>query len=221
MKQPKIQFLILISTLLLSACMTSANTGSATKTSSGGVSPSLNVVVGQITSNAQQGGSTESALVPETNPIGDIPDNQVFIRYISPTGGYSLEVPEGWARTEQGANVHFVDKFDGVSVSLSINSSAPSVDSITENQAITLAQSERAFMLGAVNKVNLPAGSIVQIKATANSDPDPVTGKQVRLEEEFYFFYQNGNLATLKLWAPQGADNVDQWKRISESFQWQ
>jgi hypothetical protein len=172
------------------------------------------------TSSGQLTGSTENALAPETNPVGDIPDNQVFISYSSPNGGYSLEVPEGWARSEQGTDVRFVDKFDGVGVTLGSASSAPTVDIVAQTEAATLAQSERAFKLGAINIVNLPAGSAVQIKATANSDPDPVTGKQVRLEEEFYLFYQNGKLAVLKLWAPQGADNVDQWKRISESFTW-
>jgi hypothetical protein len=48
-----------------------------------------------------------------------------------------------------------------------------------------------------------------------------VTGKQVRLEEEIYLFYNHGTLAMLQLWAPQGADNVDQWKRMVESFHWQ
>ncbi len=45
--------------------------------------------------------STESAVAPEINPPGDIPDSQAFVRFTSPAGGYSLEVPEGWARSEK------------------------------------------------------------------------------------------------------------------------
>ena len=33
-------------------------------------------------------------------------------------------------------------------------------------------------------------------------------------------FYKNGKLAVLTLWAPLGADNVDQWQRMSQSFKW-
>ena len=44
-----------------------------------------------------------SALAAEKNPPGDIPDDQVFVAYTSRAGGYSLKVPEGWARTEKGS----------------------------------------------------------------------------------------------------------------------
>jgi hypothetical protein len=205
-------FLILIITL--TACA-QANSSQSSTMSTNPVTNQINSVKTPIPGN-----STEIALAPETNPVGDIPDNQVFIQYSSLTGGYSIEVPEGWARSEQGTDVRFVDKFDGISVALSSASSAPTVDSVTKKEAATLAKSERAFTLGKVNIVNLQSGSVVHITATVNSDPDPVTAKQVRLEEEFFLFYQNGKQAMLKLWAPQGADNVDQWKSISESFSW-
>jgi hypothetical protein len=47
-----------------------------------------------------------------------------------------------------------------------------------------------------------------------------VTGKQVRLENNFYLFLKNGKLALLTLWAPLGSDNVDQWNLIANSFKW-
>jgi len=50
-----------------------------------------------------------SSLAAEKNPPGDIPDNQVFLKYASAAGGYSLKVPEGWARIEDGADVSFTD----------------------------------------------------------------------------------------------------------------
>src|ERR1700694_1990294 len=40
---------------------------------------------------------TENPLAPEASPLGDIPDNQVFVTFASSTGGYQLQVPEGWA----------------------------------------------------------------------------------------------------------------------------
>jgi hypothetical protein len=69
--------------------------------------------------------------------------------------------------------------------------------------------------------VPLPAGPVVQLDYTSNSEPDPVTSKQVRLENNAYLFYKNGKLATLTLWAPLGADNVDQWQQMAQSFRWQ
>ena len=57
-----------------------------------------------------------SAWAAERNPPGDIPDDQVFVPYTSSAGSYSLKVPEGWARSEKGSDVNFIDKFDGVAV---------------------------------------------------------------------------------------------------------
>ena len=67
----------------------------------------------------------------------------------------------------------------------------------------------------------MPHGkAVVYVAYTSNSDPDPVTGKKVRLDNVTYYYYHQGTLAALTLWAPSGADNADQWKRISESFRW-
>jgi hypothetical protein len=206
----------LLLALVLSACSTPLPT------------PAQGVTVSHTTSAvapATEGSSplatAENPLAPETNPLGDIPDSQVFITYVSSPGGYALEVPEGWARTISGSDVRFVDKFDGVSVTLKPAASAPTAASAAQNEVAALAQAQRAFTVGDVTDVQEPAGQAVRITATANSDPDPVTGKQVRLEEEIWLFYRNGVTAVLELWAPQGADNVDQWKRMVESFRWE
>ena len=60
----------------------------------------------------------------------------------------------------------------------------------------------------------------VRLSYQCNSEPNPVTNKRIRLADEVYFFYKNGMLASLRLWAPLGADNVDQWNRIAGSFRW-
>ena len=54
----------------------------------------------------------------EKNPPGNIPGDQVFVPYTSAAGSYSLKVPEGWARSEKGSDVDFIDKFDGVAAIL-------------------------------------------------------------------------------------------------------
>jgi hypothetical protein len=72
-----------------------------------------------------------------------------------------------------------------------------------------------------VSEANPPGGKAVVIKYTSNSDPNPVTNKRVRLEDISYVFFRNGQEAMLTVWAPQGADNVDQWNRMANSFRWQ
>jgi type IV pilus biogenesis protein CpaD/CtpE len=166
--------------------------------------------------------STESAVAPEVNPPGDIPDTQAFVKYTNAAGGYQLEVPEGWARTENGTDVTFVNKFDGVKVHVASpsGSAAPTAASARANEVKQIQSQGHAVTITGVLAINLPAGKAVVIKYTSNSDPNPVTNKRVRLENVTYLYYKNGKEAQLTVWAPLGADNVDQWNRMSKSFRW-
>jgi hypothetical protein len=150
----------------------------------------------------------------------DIPDTQVFVKYASSSGTYQLLVPEGWAQTTSGTDVTFVSNLNALQVTLANAAVQPTASSVSNNQAVTLQQTGRAIRDVQVRDVKLPNGPAVLITYTSNSDPNPVTNKQVRLENNRYLFYHNGKLATLTLSAPVGADNVDQWARIASSFQW-
>ena len=165
--------------------------------------------------------ATEKPVAPEKNPPGDIPDSQVFITYHSTTGGYVLDVPEGWARSVSGTNVKFVDKYDGEQVILTRSTTAPTVSSIRSEQVPALQQHSRAVKIQQVKTITMPHGYVaIAVVYTANSDPNLVTGKQIRLDNTTYYYFHQGKLAALTVWAPAGADNVDQWKRISASFRW-
>jgi hypothetical protein len=164
--------------------------------------------------------TTESAVAPEVSPVGDIPDTQAFVKYSSAAGGYELDVPEGWARTENGPAVTFVNKIDGVKVTIAPASSAPSASSVQASEVKQIQSQGRAVTVANVSEISLPGGKAVLIKYGSNSDPNAVTNKQVRLDNEAYVFFKNGKEAILTLWAPQGADNVDQWQRMSKSFRW-
>ncbi len=179
----------------------------------------------QIAQGSAQGSmlpslSSEKPVAPEKNPPGDIPDTQVFVIYSSTAGGYKLEVPEGWARQTNDKNVSFIEKLDGVKVEISPETTAPTAATVKTKQVAKLEKSDRAVKVVDVKDVKLPGGSAVLVQYALNSAPEPVTGKQVRLENNSYIFFKHGKLATLRLWAPQGADNVDQWQRISRSFRW-
>lgn len=162
----------------------------------------------------------EKPVAPEVNPPGDIPDSQVFVEYISSQGRYELQVPEGWARTTDGTNVTFTDKLDGLSMAVSSAPAPPDPKSIRAAQAKTLQETGRAVKIRQIKEVRVSGKPAVLLTYECNSEPNPVTSKQVRVENEVYFFYRDGKLAALRLWAPLGADNVDQWKLISESFKW-
>jgi hypothetical protein len=164
--------------------------------------------------------SVETPIPAEVNPPGDIPDTQAFIKYMNTSGGYQLEVPEGWARTEKGTDVTFVNKFDGVKVHVARAATAPSVVSARANEVKQIGSQGHAVTITDVSEAQLPAGKAIVVKYTSNSDPNPVTTTRVRLEDVTYIFFKNGKEAMLTVWAPQGADNVDQWNRISQSFRW-
>ena len=160
----------------------------------------------------------ETAIASEKNPPGDIPDSQVFIIYS--TDSYALKVPEGWARTVTGSNVSFASKLDGVSVTIMPAASEPSLDWVKSQYLPKLIKAGRAVKITGVKAETLAGGSVIQIDYTSNSEPNPVTNKQIRLENARYLFFKSGTLAALDLYAPAGADNVDQWQLMSRSFAW-
>lgn len=163
--------------------------------------------------------AAEKPVAAEKNPPGDIPDTQVFIDYAAPQG-FALKVPEGWARTDRSDGASFVDKLDGVVVAVSKADAAPTAATAKATYIPELEKAERAVKVTAVKSANLPAGKAIRIVYTSNSEPNAVTSRQVRLENERYLFFKDGKLVTLELYAPKGADNVDQWQLMSKSFRW-
>ncbi|WP_246680976.1 hypothetical protein [Mesorhizobium sp. B2-4-9] len=163
--------------------------------------------------------AAEKAVPAEKNPPGDIPDTQVFIDYVSPQG-FTMKVPEGWARSDNADGASFVDKLDGVVVSAAKADAAPTVESAKADYVPKLQSTGRAIRVTTVKQVKLPAGPAIRIVYTSNSEPNAVTNKQVRLENERYLYFKDGKLVTLELYAPKGADNVDQWQLMSNSLRW-
>ncbi|HUZ65611.1 MAG TPA: hypothetical protein VMU82_18060 [Acetobacteraceae bacterium] len=158
-------------------------------------------------------------LPPIPHPPGDIPDTQVFIDYHAPWG-FSIKVPEGWARRVAAHHVAFTSAYDGLAVRMGTAATAPSVAGVKQDQAALLARSPMAVRISKIAAMSLPGGPAVLIAYSSNSAPNAVTGKAIRLENDRYLFWKGGKLATLTLSAPFGADNVDQWRLIARSFRW-
>jgi hypothetical protein len=154
----------------------------------------------------------------ESNPPGDIPDNLAFVRYRNKATGYSFTHPEGWAQTGSGPSVRFTDKLNGVSVTSSAASQAPTVSSARSHDVPALQQSIPAFQLRGITAVTVPGGKGVRIVFRRNSDPDQVTGKVYRDEVEEYLVFGAGRLVRMDLYGPVGADNVDAYRTMSQSL---
>jgi hypothetical protein len=166
----------------------------------------------------------ETAVAPEVNPPGDIPDSQAFVKFTNTTGGYELQVPEGWSRLGSPpaftSNVSFVHNYNGVSVIVAPAAAPPTAGSAQANEVKQIQSHARAATVTGVSEENRTGGKAIVIKYTSNSEPNAVTNKQVRLENVTYIFHKNGKEAMLTMWAPLGADNVDQWNLMADSFRW-
>lgn len=157
----------------------------------------------------------QGALVaPEKNPPGDIPDDQVFISYAA-KGSFSLQAPEGWARTDLTNGVRFADKYGIVAASIDKTPAAAASGDVA-----ALMQDAPGAKVTKTEEVKLAAGPALRISYLANSAANPVTGKKILLEHERYVITANGRTALLDFAAPAGADNIDQWRLMSNSFRW-
>jgi hypothetical protein len=154
-------------------------------------------------SSSSSKSSTGSAVNPngaEVSPAGDIPDNQAFVAYAPPGGGYSVKVPEGWARTTSGGATTFSDKLNSIRME-------------------TMATGSEPKPAGAkVTHVKRKAGTAALTTYLVQSKPDAVTGKTRRNAVEQYAFAHNGKDVVLTLTGPKGADNVDPWKIVTDSL---
>lgn len=161
----------------------------------------------------------ETAVAPEVNPPGDIPDDQVFITYKSPKG-FSMKVPEGWSRSNAANGVSFADKYGRIDISTSKAAKAPTDANVKQNEIANLKANGHAVDIKTIRTMKLPAGKTVAVDYLSNSAVNSVTNRKIRLENRRLFYFHNGHEVSLTLSAPAGADNVDQWKMMAESFRW-
>jgi hypothetical protein len=142
----------------------------------------------------------------EASPPGDIPDNQAYVAYSPPGGGFSVKVPEGWARTQSGGTTTFTDKLNTIQME-PVAGPCPTVASAKAKQPAG----------GKVTQVNRKAGSAILVTYVGDSKPNAVTGKVHSNDVQRYIFCKGGKQVVLTLSGPKGADNVDPWKIVTDS----
>jgi hypothetical protein len=171
-------------------------------------------------SSSGQADSSAPASTSEHSPLGDIPDNQVYVPYSPADGSFSVTVPEGWSRSDVADGVSFTDKLNTVAVQQLSGQPEPNQDSVLGGVLADRASAGRNVSLGQIETVTLPAGAVVHATYRADSAADPVTGKVTTDDVELYVFWRNGTEVLLTLSGPKGADDVDAWRMVSTSFTW-
>ena len=157
---------------------------------------------------------------PEVVAAGDIPDNQVFVAVIPSGAAFTVSVPQGWARSVEGGATVFTDKFNSVRLESRARPAAPDVASVRSVDVAQLQASVRGFAPGDVQPVRRRSGTAILLTYTARSATNAVTGKSVTEAVERYVFWRGGQEAVLTLAGPQGSDNTDPWRKVTDSFGW-
>jgi hypothetical protein len=200
---------------LLAACSTSSPTAnSSTPGSSGGGTTSA------APSSSSGGGGGQAPVPVQVHPAGDIPDTTIYVPYTSAAGHVRVKVPEGWSRQSTATSTTFTSNLNTITLAWMPMSAAPTVSSVRATTVPALQKSTLAFRLQDVRAVTLAGGPAIETIYQVNSQPNAVTGRQYRLVIQQFEFYKNGRGATLSLSSAVGSDNVDPWRKVSESFTW-
>jgi hypothetical protein len=156
----------------------------------------------------------------ESSPPGDIPDNQAYVAFTPPGGGFSVKVPEGWSQRSTGGAVAFTDKLNTIRIESHTASAPLTASAARATELSRLAHSVKGFKPGKVSTVTRKGGTAVRITYLASAPADPVTGKTVTDAVERYAFFHKGRAVVLTLSGPKGADNVDPWRLVTDSVRW-
>src|SRR5438105_845746 len=195
--------------LLLAACG-----GAAKKATPPATRPAASTAAPPATTTVAPGASPLQA---EANSAaaGDIPDNQVFLRFANPAAGYSIKYPEGWAQSGTGTRVTFRDKNNIVRIVV-LRAARPTPAHVARELAVLGGAQVRQ----APRPLTLPGASAVKATYATQSAPNAVTGKRVTLVVDRYYLWRGGKEAIVDLATPVGVDNVDAYRLMIESFRW-
>jgi hypothetical protein len=164
--------------------------------------------------------SPSNASPTEMSPNGDIPDNQAFIPYTPASGTFTVTVPEGWSQSSTGEATTFTDKLNAAKFEEMSPAIAPTVQSAQKDIVPQLAKDHPGFALTDVVAVTRAGGSAVLIRYEQDAAVNDVTTTAGKEAVEEYLFWKAGTMVTVTLTSPVGADNVDPWREITDTFSW-
>jgi hypothetical protein len=116
--------------------------------------------------------------------------------------------------------VSFTDKLNTIDISLRSVPAAPTVATAEANEVPVLRGQSTCPTGIRVSTAARNAGTAILVSFQQNSPPNPVTGKVYLDDVEQYLFWRTGSEAVITLISPTGADNVDPWRKVTDSFRW-
>ena len=202
--------LIAVGLVLLAGCGSSSRTSapSTSSTSRATAPPASTRTSTRSSASALQAEATSAA-------TGDIPDNQVFIRFRDAVAAYSMKYPEGWAQRGRGGRVTFRDKNNIVRVVVTAGA-PPTAASVRAD----LRRLGGAHVQSGPQLLTVSGAHAFKVVYTTESAPNTVTGKRVTLQVDRYYLSHAGKEAIVDLGTPVGVDNVDAYRLMIESFRW-
>ncbi|MDT3444618.1 MULTISPECIES: hypothetical protein [unclassified Pseudofrankia] len=219
-RRARIAACVATAALAVTACSSSGSTPTAAPSPGGSVTPAT-VAPASSTPGGGSGSSIPAAPETESNPAGDIPDSQAFVTYAPAGAPYSVEVPEGWARTTATGGATFTDKYNMITITVAKAAPSDPVAYAKATELPAVQAASQGFADGkVVGTVRRKAGPAVLMTYRAYSPPNPVTGKVAVEDVERYEFFQAGTEVALTLAGPVGSDNVDPWRQVTDSFRW-
>jgi hypothetical protein len=165
-------------------------------------------------------GAASKTPAPENNPVGDIPDTQVYVPFSPPAQVFSVSVPEGWAQSTDGAATVFTDKLNAVRVEEQPELIAVTPETVQRQELPAVQAATPGYRFGGLSVVQRASGPVILATYQATSPPNDVTAKVGVDSVERYVFWRDGHEVILTLSGPLGADNVDPWRTITDSLQW-
>jgi hypothetical protein len=114
----------------------------------------------------------------------------------------------------------FSDKYNTIMIASARTAHPPTPASVRAVDLPKIESASKGYVAGTVTTVQRTSGPAVLTTYHAYSAVNPVTGKVANEAVERYTFFRAGKSVTLTLAAPVGSDNVDPWRKVTDSFNW-
>lgn len=162
--------------------------------------------------------ASSETVAPDHNPVTDAP---VYVPYSPPSQLFTMSVPEGWAQTNDSSATAFTDEVNAVRIEIKPFLDVLTPDVVRREDLPSIESASPGYHLGAVSVVQRKAGPVILATYQVASTPNEVTGTSGTDTVERYSFWRDGHEVVLTLSGPLAADNVDRWRTITDSLQWQ
>jgi len=140
---------------------------------------------------------TSKTVAPEHNPVGDIPDTQVYVPYRPTSQVFPVSVPAGWAQIDDGSATTFTDKLNAVRIEIKPFLDTLTPDVVQQEKLPPIHAASPGYHFGAISVVQRKSGPVILDTYQIASPPNEVTGKRGVDAVERYSFWRDGHEVVL------------------------